>query len=121
MIYHILKRDAWHEAQRRGSYCPQSLAAEGFIHCSTRVQVLSVANDFYRCQADLVLLSIDESRLTAELRWEAPAHPQPKSSAATATDVLFPHLYGALNLEAVVGVFDLAEADGGFALPGDPR
>ena len=119
MIYHIVNRDAWSEAMRRGSYSPPSLADEGFIHCSTRSQILSVANDFYGGQADLLLLSIDESRLKAELRWEAPAHPQPKSPAATASEGMFPHLYGDLNLGAVVGVFDLAKADGGFALPCD--
>ena len=119
MIYHILKRDAWLEAKRHETYRPPSLAADGFIHCSARTQILSVANDFYRGQADLLLLCIDEGRLKAELRWEAPAHPQPRSVAATESESLFPHLYGALNLDAVLGVFDLAEANGSFALPVD--
>lgn len=119
MIYHILKRDAWTEAKRRGAYHPPSLAAAGFIHFSTRAQILSVANDFYRGEVDMLLLGIDERRLKAKLRWEAPAHPRPKSAAATATETLFPHLYGALNLDAVDGVFDLAEAVSGLPLPGD--
>ena len=122
MIYHIVKRDAWRVAQRRGIYRPPSLAAEGFIHLSSREQVVAVANDFYRGERDLFLLCIDENRLKAELRREAPAHPQPKSANATAAEALFPHLYGALNLEAVIAVYDFREsADGDFALPGDLR
>ena len=33
------------------------------------------------------------------------------------SDVLFPHLYGALNLDAVLEVHDLIEVETGFALP----
>ncbi len=119
MIYHIAEREAWIVAKARGSYRPPSLASEGFIHCSRKDQVLAVANDFYRGRANLLLLCIDESKLAAELRWEAPAHPQPVSAGATSAQAAFPHLYGALNLESVVEVFDLVEADGGYALPGD--
>ena len=117
MIYHIAKREAWTEAKARGSYRPPSLAAEGFIHCSRREQILSVADDFYRGQADLLLLCIDESRLTAELHWEAPAHPRSESAAATSGEAAFPHLYGPLNLDAVDRVYDFVEADDGFQLP----
>ena len=118
MIYHIAQRAAWTEAEARGSYVAPSLASEGFIHCSRRDQILSVANDFYRGARELQLLCIDESKLTAELRWEAPAHPQPASAAATLDKASFPHVYGPLNLEAVVAVFDLVETDDGFTLPG---
>ena len=118
MIYHIAEREAWIEAKARGSYHPPSLASEGFIHCSRLDQVLSVANDFYRGRANLLLLCIDESKLAAELRWEAPARPQPRSTAASSREASFPHLYGPLNLEAVVGVYDFVESANGFALPG---
>lgn len=122
MIYHIAEREAWVEAKARGSYRPPSLASEGFIHCSRKDQVLAVANDFYRGRANLLLLCIDESELAAELRWEAPAHPQPVSAGATSALATFPHIYGPLNLEAVVGVYDFVESEDGFALPGNlPR
>ena len=121
MIYHITGRGAWMEAKARGSYSTPSLATEGFIHCSRRSQIASVANDFYRGQSDLLLLCIDEEGLAVELRWEAPAHPQPKSASATSSEANFPHLYGPLNLEAVVEVLDFVEADEGFKLPRDLR
>lgn len=119
MIYHIAERGAWIEAKARGSYRPPSLASEGFIHCSRREQLLAVANDFYRGQAGLLLLRIDEDKLIAELRWEAPAHPQAESAAATSREASFPHIYGPLNLEAVIGVYDFVESEDGYALPGD--
>ena len=119
MIYHIIEREAWMEAKTHGSYSAPTLATEGFIHCSRRSQVASVANDFYRGQSNLLLLCIDEDRLTAELRWEAPAHPQPKSASATSGEAKFPHLYGPLNLDAVLEVLDFVEADEGFKLPCD--
>ena len=117
MIYHIASRSAWEAARTHGQYSAPSLKSEGFIHCSTRMQVLAVANDFYRGQSDLLLLCIDEGRLCAELRWEAPAHPNPLVVDRVSGDSLFPHLYGLLNLDAVVAVHELNEGASGFALP----
>ena len=68
---------------------------EGFIHLSRPDQILKVANAFYRGLTDAILLWIDPARLNAELRWE------------TVDADVFPHLYGPLNLEAVVAVSDL--------------
>lgn len=121
MIYHITERAAWDDARARGEYSAPSLESEGFIHCSTRDQVLDVANDFYRGEADLLILCIDELRLRAELRWEAPAHPKPSEVRRVNSDGLFPHLYGVLNLDAVVAVHDFRETETGFALPANLR
>jgi uncharacterized protein (DUF952 family) len=113
MIVHIVKRIEWMHAVGRGTYAADSLRSEGFIHCSTLTQVIDTANRFYRGQRDLVVLCIEESRLTAELKYEAPA----KSRDEPPGD-LFPHLYGELNLGAVVRVVELpCEADGSFRLP----
>ena len=119
MIYHIASRAAWEEAQKRGVYSAPSLKSEGFIHCSTRDQLLQVANDFYRGESNLLLLCIDESQLRSELRWEAPTHPKLEAAEKTRNDVLFPHLYGVLNLDAVVAVYDFPEAHSGFRLPAE--
>ncbi len=119
MIYHITSRAAWDEARAQNEYSAPSLENEGFIHCSKREQALDVANDIYRGGADLVLLCIDEINLRAELRWEAPAHPKPRDGAGARDDTLFPHLYGVLNLDAVVAVFDFNQSESGFTLPPD--
>jgi uncharacterized protein (DUF952 family) len=117
LILHMTPRAAWEAAQQSGSYEAESLAHEGFIHFSTPDQLVGVANTFYRGQTDLVLLVVESDRLTASLRYEGAAHPAPGGEPAPA-DALFPHLYGALNLDAVVKVLDFSPAeDGFFTLP----
>lgn len=117
LIFHITTRDAALLARQTGEYRTESLAKEGFIHCSQIFQVLGVANAFYAGQKDLVLLVIDTARLQAELKYEAPVHPAASDSAPTA-DNCFPHLYGPLNFDAVVSVADFPpRADGKFELP----
>jgi uncharacterized protein (DUF952 family) len=96
----------------RRTYAPDSLRSEGFIHCSTPAQLIDTANRFYRGQDDLVVLHIEESRLTAELKYEASAMPHGEG-----TGQMFPHLYGELNVEAVERVVELpCEADGSFSI-----
>ena len=121
MIYHIIPRLEWLAAQQQGSYTPPSLHNEGFIHCSTWDQVLRVADAFYREVPDLLLLCIDPARLQADLRWEAPAHPDGHDRPPTNDDEQFPHIYGALNLDAVVQTLPLKKkADGLHSLPEKP-
>lgn len=118
MILHITSKQDWSSAQAKGEYAAPSLATEGFIHFSTDRQAVNVANAFYKGRADLVLLAVDESKLTAELKWEAPAGP-PAGNISQSD--LFPHLYGPLNLSAVVSVLDFPpDPDTGtFTLPTD--
>jgi uncharacterized protein (DUF952 family) len=112
-IFHIAQRAEWEQAAPTGAYRPASLASEGFIHCSTAAQVPGVANAFYRGQGDLLLLVIDPARLHAPLREEPPAE-DPASEAR------FPHIYGPLNVDAVVRVVPFVpDAAGRFSLPPD--
>jgi len=113
MIMHIVERDEWARAVARGTYAPASLRQERFIHCSTIAQVIDTANRFYRGQDDLVVLCIEEGRLKAELKYEAPRTHHGESSGE-----LFPHVHGELNVDAVVRVIELpCEVDGSFQLP----
>ena len=113
MIFHIAVHADWEAARRSGNYAPPSLEMDGFIHCSTRAQIIDTANLFYRGRTDLTLLSIDESLLTPPLRYEAPASPNDARGASR-----FPHIYGSLNLEAVTSADQFpCSADGSFALP----
>jgi len=112
MIFHITSKQDWSAAQTQDEYTAPSLATEGFIHFSTDKQALHVANAFYRGRTDLVLLTVDESRLKSELKWEPPAGP-PADNISEAD--LFPHLYGPLNLDAVASVLDFQpDSDGGW-------
>lgn len=100
MIYHITTREAWQDAAREGSCQPPSLAHEGFIHCSYRNQLAGTAARYFSGQAGLVLLHIDPGRIEGPLRFES-----------TGTGDVFPHLYGPLNLDAVVQVTDFDPQD----------
>ncbi|GIK28670.1 MAG: DUF952 domain-containing protein [Anaerolineae bacterium] len=115
VILHIIARSAWDSRLNAGEIRSPSLAAEGFIHFSTRAQVLRSANKHYHGQADLVVLRVQVDKLTAPLRWEAAGRSEPPDNPS---DPLYPHLYGPLNLDAVIDVIDLpCEPDGSFTMP----
>ena len=95
MLFHITTHSAWKLALDAGHYVPPRFASDGFIHLSEERQWFRTAQRFYRGTPDLVLLVIEESRLEAAVRREP------------ADGELFPHLYGRLNLDAVVSVYDL--------------
>jgi len=70
IIYHITSKTDWAAARAANSYAADSLASEGFIHCSTAEQVIATANRIFRGRRDLVLLSIDSDRVKPEIRYE---------------------------------------------------
>ena len=94
MIYHVITGLDWQNALQQGFYEAPSLEKEGFMHCSIQEQVKGVLERYYNNQHDLLLLHIDESKLTAELKYEL----------APSVNEQFPHIFGVLNLEAVVEV-----------------
>ena len=104
-IYHLALRQAWDAAREEGesyrrSTIDRSLDEEGFIHCSFADQVQGVADGFYRGRTDVLLLTIDPSKVPAEIRIEN----------------RFPHIYGPLPIEAVVGVEPVACREDGRLL-----
>lgn len=116
MIFHIASRRDWEAAQAKGEYTAESLQTEGFIHCSTLTQVLPVAEKFYKGQSGLVLLVIEPARLSPTLKWEPPSGGTPPPGVLPGD--LFPHVYGPINLEAVVNVFDFVfDSSGAFQMP----
>ena len=102
-IFHMTAAATWAEAQRAGAYTADSLATEGFIHCSTAEQVVWVANNRFRGRTDFILLHIDSARLLAPLTYE-----NLEGGAQ-----LVPHVYGALNLDAVIEVTPFQPDDAG--------
>lgn len=117
MILHIAHRDDWEASASSGYYKPSSLDSDGFIHCSTIEQTVRTANQFYANQQDLVLLCIDGDLTEAEVKYEAPACVNDQRA-----DSLFPHVYGPLNVSAVLRVVKFVPtADGEFELPAELR
>lgn len=91
MIFHLAVRAEWDEPAR---YRPQSLAEEGFVHCSKASQLIDVANDLYAGRDDLLVVTIDPDLLHAPVVFED----------CYETGQRFPHVYGMIDEEAVVSV-----------------
>ena len=116
MILHLLSRESWVEAQSRGQLIAPSVATEGFAHCSTEHQMVDVANKYYRGTSNMVLLNIDPVKLKSELKFEPPAHID--GSPALPHEPLFPHIYGPINLDAVIETIDFpCNEHGAFTAP----
>jgi uncharacterized protein (DUF952 family) len=110
MILHITTRKQWEEAISLGIYTDSSLVEEGFIHCSTQQQILRSANRYYHGRSDLLLLCIALSKIEAPIIFEDSYQ---KGEA-------YPHIYGSLNLDAVMYAFEFpTNTDGSFSLLDD--
>ena len=107
-IYKICSASAWREAERQGVYRGSADdVRDGFIHFSTGAQVVETARRHFFGQKGLFLVEVDADALGDALRWEH-----------SRNDDLFPHLYGELDLGAVVGVRDIhARTDGTHDIP----
>jgi uncharacterized protein (DUF952 family) len=107
-IYKICTAAEWHEAEHAGAYRGSAVdRQDGFIHFSTAGQSVETARKWFAGQRDLVLVAVDGGALGARLKWE------PSRGGA-----LFPHLYGDLELRAVLRVDPLPlDADGRHVFP----
>ena len=106
MIVHLITRTELEMARNSGVISPDSLHTEGFVHCSAPHQTLATATRFYPDRSDLVALLIDDSLFGDILQWEPPAHPD--GSPALPGEEFFPHIYAALDLNAVKEVLPLS-------------
>jgi glutathione S-transferase len=97
-LYHLALEDDWQEARRQGVYTRStrgsSLAEVGFIHASWSHQVEPTWRRFYADGPALRLLRIDPERLAAAA---IPVREEP----APGSGERFPHIYGALPIDAV--------------------
>lgn len=90
-IYHIVLPEKWETVKHNSSYAADSLETEGFIHCSYDHQLDAVIGRYYANEPELVVLTIDPAKLTSEL----------VSEPSTGGEE-YPHIYGPINLDAVV-------------------
>jgi uncharacterized protein (DUF952 family) len=102
-IYKICEAALWRDAERAGVFrgAPVDLQ-DGYVHFSTAEQVAETAARYFAGARDLVLIAVDAAKLGDGLRWE------PARGGA-----LFPHLYGALPLAAVLWTKPLPLGDDG--------
>lgn len=81
--------------------------ADGYVHLSTADQVTETVDKHFAGQTDLHVAAVDLAVLGQAVKWE------PSRGGA-----LFPHVYAALPLNAVLAYGPLErDADGGVRLP----
>jgi len=107
-LYKICPASLWREAERKGIFRgSEHDLRDGFIHFSTAGQVAETATRHFAGQDDLLLIAVEAASLGAALKWET-----------SRGGALFPHLYGELDLNAVLTVAPLPLAAGGrHAIP----
>lgn len=102
-FFHITTPLDAQRLHRDGRLEPPSLAAEGFVHCSTRAEVVATTERYYANDADLILLELDGERIAAadaEVRWPE-VYPGRR----------FPHVHAPLAADWVVSVVPWGPAD----------
>ena len=93
-LYHVTTLKEWEAAKIKNEYNPVNFEQDGFIHCSVEKQIPGVLDRFYKGQTGLVKLKIEKEKVQRPVLFEL----------AIDLDELFPHIYGALNLDSVVEV-----------------
>lgn len=91
-LYRLVRAPEWKDAAANGYFDGADHdKRDGFVHLSTAEQVEGTADRFFTGMNDVLLLKLDRDRLNGDLRME-------ESSGGD----LYPHLYGAIPLEAVL-------------------
>jgi uncharacterized protein (DUF952 family) len=104
ITYHLIPAPVWEAVQGESSYTPEAYESDGFIHCTNGVdQMVQVANWFYTSDTrPFKVLVLDVNAIASDVRYDDDAQ-------------TFPHIYGPLNLGAVVDVLDVERtSDGTF-------
>ena len=113
MIVHFASKDEWDAAKEAGSYAPAKLEQFGYVHCSYPAQATDVANELFADRDDVVLLWIDPAKVRSAIIYERPKGED--------LGELYPHIYGPVDLAAVVAAQKLRPwARGKFVLPREP-
>jgi uncharacterized protein (DUF952 family) len=83
---------SWRSLDASESNSADSLATEGFIHCSHEAQLSGVLKRYYSGVSEVIVLSIDSDKLTSPLVEEP-----------STNDELYPHIYGPIDRGAIIG------------------
>jgi uncharacterized protein (DUF952 family) len=102
ITYHLSLVDVWSSQEKESQYLPEAYDNDGFIHCTDGLEnLLDVGNMFYTADPrDFCVLVLNTSAIESEIRYEDP-------------DEVFPHVYGPLNTDAVVGYLRVIRGENG--------
>ncbi len=118
-IYHLAPRGELLAGRSRGRYFPARWQQDGFVHCAGDLGTLvAVANDYFGAlEEPLVALEIDPARLSAPVRFEAPAPLPGAGGSHLESAARFPHVYGPIELDAVTGAAVVPREAGRYRVP----
>ena len=108
VLYKIMPKQEWETAQANGLYEGSGVdRRDGFIHLSASHQVRATAQRHFSGKGDLLLVSVRQEALGQSLTWEV-----------SCGGGIFPHIYGALPLNAISEVIPLPLVNGVHQFPG---
>ena len=93
-IIHSAIKKEFEEEIKTGSYGRDSIKKCGYIHCSDMDTYYLVAPNFKDENIDRLVLVIDTDKVENEIKWE------------DGGGLDFPHIYGLLNKDAIVAVYE---------------
>ena len=108
VIVHVTPGNYWENAKAKHYFLPESLKRNGYISCATEQQLADSAQFLYKDKLNQKILYIKQEKVTAQIVYED----------IHETGQEFPHIYGALNVDAVIKVVDFKLSPSGqFDLP----
>ena len=111
-IYCLVPKSYWEQWEGRDHYLPRDYEQEGFIHATKGDDLLGkVADRVYATyEGELLVLVVDEARSSSPVKYE-----QAKDG------LLYPHIYGPLNKDAIVDVKRMERTNGHWTLGASVR
>ena len=98
-LYHLATAAEWEAYRAAGRIDPSSLADEGFVHCSYGRQVAGTLQKHFAGATGLLALELDPAEL-GDVRLV--------DEDSYGSGQAYPHAYGAIPTEAVVGTTAVA-------------
>lgn len=102
ITYHLAIIEEWIAQKDTSDYKPGAFDADGFIHCTNGLDLLTeVANMFYQQSPEpRTVLVLDVDKIESDVRYDDP-------------EERFPHIYGGLNPSAVVAELPVRRQEDG--------
>ncbi|MDF2684506.1 MAG: hypothetical protein K0R47_5696 [Brevibacillus sp.] len=111
-IYCLVAKGYWEQWEGREHYLPRDYEQEGFIHATKGDDLLGKVADrvYAEYEGELYVLVVDEDRSSSPIKYE-----QAKDG------LLYPHIYGPLNHDAIVDVRRMQRTDGHWGIAASIR
>jgi len=119
VVYHIAIKEEFILLCNSTSYLPDNLHSDEFIHCTSEPETtLLVLGDYFKQEKkELLLIQISIKKLNSPIKFENPAPLSGGGTNHVKEGLLFPHIYGALNLDSIIGAAIIEKKDEAFVWP----